>query len=562
MELSGLFKEATSHHLTSDQDFLDIMRLQFIDSIREMLPNRNSTACEPSLASIPFCLKIMASNSPKRFAEAIDEMGSLDRAYDSFDTAQRDYRLYIEHLANNVIASLNISDKEFVTSVLRHYSMEACNVVVRVMSFFGENSSQIVKEYTHTFGDQLLKEQELHRLAKQLKREKKKLNAQIQEASNKSYFDEEDLFREKLKILENRLIDINAQISSLKKDSVRHDYQCASHGDKSIDPINNQIKSSFDNNNDVYRSHTTKVVGVTFNNSDGINRQNILNKLNKGSNLELVRDHENTYDKYAIKIMSELGCIGHLSRDEAFKFSHNNIILGDCHIVSMKLVADEKLGCLIEFKYYDGEELLQLNNSRIKNNESKHSVKGARHAFVTEKNNQQIPVKKLENTKTITREKSVYPFTLFHNLSDEQIIKTIDQPFHDKTNFPYGFNRSGEFSLDKAEILKNKGRRLVAVQLGIIVPNSDDEHSFKEFVSGNKKASNTMEETWNKYLDIVKAPTFKMFSVNPSKGISQSEHEPETNNHESEINDYEPPNFDDDNDSDIDYGYKDDEDYC
>jgi len=102
-----------------------------------------------------------------------------------------------------------------------------------------------------------------------------------------------------------------------------------------------------------WHPYTTKVVGVSFDNENGINRQKILTQLSSGAILKLINDRNNPYDKNAIKVVSEHGCIGFLSRDEAFRFSMKHISLGECFITSLKRVSNGYLGCLINFKYHD-----------------------------------------------------------------------------------------------------------------------------------------------------------------------------------------------------------------
>lgn len=62
----------------------------------------------------------------------------------------------------------------------------------------------------------------------------------------------------------------------------------------------------------------TAVVGVTFNNSDGKNRQIILEKLNKNDVLTLQREPLNQYDKYAIAVFtSNNEQIGYIPKNDS-----------------------------------------------------------------------------------------------------------------------------------------------------------------------------------------------------------------------------------------------------
>jgi hypothetical protein len=62
----------------------------------------------------------------------------------------------------------------------------------------------------------------------------------------------------------------------------------------------------------------TKVVGVTYDNDDGTNRQLIISELKYNSIINLKRDYSNLYDPNAIMVVNLSGeQIGFLSRDLA-----------------------------------------------------------------------------------------------------------------------------------------------------------------------------------------------------------------------------------------------------
>ena len=62
----------------------------------------------------------------------------------------------------------------------------------------------------------------------------------------------------------------------------------------------------------------TKVVGVTFDNPDGTNRQHLIASLNDNSQIFIKRDYANFYDPNAIMVMNFQGQqIGYVSRDVA-----------------------------------------------------------------------------------------------------------------------------------------------------------------------------------------------------------------------------------------------------
>ena len=72
-----------------------------------------------------------------------------------------------------------------------------------------------------------------------------------------------------------------------------------------------------------------KVVGVTYTNDDGINRQQILAKCKKGERINLRREYNNTHDQYAISVHRMNGeKLGYLKSDIrlAMHIDRNGII--------------------------------------------------------------------------------------------------------------------------------------------------------------------------------------------------------------------------------------------
>lgn len=73
------------------------------------------------------------------------------------------------------------------------------------------------------------------------------------------------------------------------------------------------------------RTFRTKVVGVTFQNPDGTNRQEIISKCKVGEHVLLKRDYDNSYDQYAIAVLRKTGeQIGFIDKDVAFRHEGMN----------------------------------------------------------------------------------------------------------------------------------------------------------------------------------------------------------------------------------------------
>lgn len=60
-----------------------------------------------------------------------------------------------------------------------------------------------------------------------------------------------------------------------------------------------------------------KVVGVSFTNEDGVERQDILANVRTGDVVMLQREPHNLYDKNAVAVMSLYGQVGYVSKDYA-----------------------------------------------------------------------------------------------------------------------------------------------------------------------------------------------------------------------------------------------------
>lgn len=58
-----------------------------------------------------------------------------------------------------------------------------------------------------------------------------------------------------------------------------------------------------------------KVVGVTFSNDDGTNRQNIIKTMAKNSPIMMSREPQNKFDTNAIKVSTIDGQVGYIGKD-------------------------------------------------------------------------------------------------------------------------------------------------------------------------------------------------------------------------------------------------------
>ncbi|MFT5675666.1 MAG: hypothetical protein ACI808_001597 [Paraglaciecola sp.] len=72
--------------------------------------------------------------------------------------------------------------------------------------------------------------------------------------------------------------------------------------------------------------------------------------------------------------------------------------------------------------------------------------------------------------------------------------------FTDVKNFPYGFKKSGDFSIAEATILSVHGYTLQSLGLGTLKPESNEEQHFVEVSKGLVIPKTTAERAWLKYI--------------------------------------------------------------
>ncbi|RUO76839.1 DUF413 domain-containing protein [Pseudidiomarina taiwanensis] len=85
----------------------------------------------------------------------------------------------------------------------------------------------------------------------------------------------------------------------------------------------------------------------------------------------------------------------------------------------------------------------------------------------------------------------------------EQIIR---KPFNDFKNYPYGFARSGDFSIRESDLLLKHGSLALALMNSEIEPESAEEQSLLAVALGQKAAETPLEKAWSKYLARINRP--------------------------------------------------------
>ncbi|WP_286240801.1 DUF413 domain-containing protein [Neptuniibacter halophilus] len=75
-----------------------------------------------------------------------------------------------------------------------------------------------------------------------------------------------------------------------------------------------------------------------------------------------------------------------------------------------------------------------------------------------------------------------------------------DGLFSDRINFPYGFLKSGEFTITQADLLEQHGQAYSELASGLRQPAGPEEQAFVRFCQGEKPAESHHERVWQRYL--------------------------------------------------------------
>lgn len=91
----------------------------------------------------------------------------------------------------------------------------------------------------------------------------------------------------------------------------------------------------------------------------------------------------------------------------------------------------------------------------------------------------------------------------------------LGRPFADRANYPYGIERSGDFSVRECQVLNQCGSLYQALLKGEVVNPSEDDFHMMDVMAGAQPAAALTEKVWMKYLE----KTEKMKTV-PSMLVS------------------------------------------
>jgi len=106
-----------------------------------------------------------------------------------------------------------------------------------------------------------------------------------------------------------------------------------------------------------------------------------------------------------------------------------------------------------------------------------------------------------------------------HIQSKTMLLKRV---FSDAKNYPYGFSRSGDFSISESKALSEYGCYIAALADGHIQPHDIDDNSILAAVHGHAEPQDTAQRAWLKYQKRINRPkTGSIYGT--KKGSSQEE---------------------------------------
>lgn len=88
--------------------------------------------------------------------------------------------------------------------------------------------------------------------------------------------------------------------------------------------------------------------------------------------------------------------------------------------------------------------------------------------------------------------------------------------FVDNHNYPYGLERSGDYSIREAELLRRLGETFRRLEVGDLAPANEVEDQFVKMIQGRKEASSDCEKLWLKYRAKVEGKSRAGFSFTAS----------------------------------------------
>ncbi len=104
------------------------------------------------------------------------------------------------------------------------------------------------------------------------------------------------------------------------------------------------------------------------------------------------------------------------------------------------------------------------------------------------------------------------------NINRDSLLKRV---FTDTKNYPYGFSRSGDFSISESKALSEYGSLIAALVDGHIKAESDDDLNYLAAAHGEIEPQNVVQRAWVKYQKRINRP--KTGSIYGTRKTSSSD---------------------------------------
>ena len=78
--------------------------------------------------------------------------------------------------------------------------------------------------------------------------------------------------------------------------------------------------------------------------------------------------------------------------------------------------------------------------------------------------------------------------------------------FSDPKHYPYGFGRSGDFSISESKMLQQRGSLIAALVDGELSPENEEEHGYLQAAYGQREPVTSAEKAWVKYQKRINRP--------------------------------------------------------
>ncbi|MGQ8366247.1 DUF413 domain-containing protein [Glaciecola sp. 1036] len=106
-------------------------------------------------------------------------------------------------------------------------------------------------------------------------------------------------------------------------------------------------------------------------------------------------------------------------------------------------------------------------------------------------------------------------------LTKETLLKRL---FHDPKNYPYGFSRSGDFSISESKALSEYGCLFAALVDGHYAPTDAEDKQFLNAALGHVDPASVQERAWVKYQKRINRPkTGSIYGSRPVANVEDDE---------------------------------------